>query len=451
MLEWNKLLMPLRLGKEGESLPEQELLGRTHFQRDYDRLIFSSPFRRLQNKTQVFPLPGSVFVHNRLTHSLEVASVGRSLGAIVSEKLFTPHNSSVPHYAVEVPIIVATACLAHDLGNPPFGHSGEDAIRHFFKQSRAKFESRLTPAELSDLEWFEGNANSLRLLTHTFKGRRSGGFGLSYATLASLVKYPWESTSMPEGKKKYGYFQAEKALFEQVASTMGLKMHNGESSAFCRHPLVYLVEAADDICYNIMDLEDAHKLSILSSEKVMALLMAFFEGPANAGMRDKISKTLKTVTDSNEQVSFLRALVISRLVDESGEVFIQNLPTIMAGEPFKPLLKGLSPESSVAIKTISQFSVKEIYNHRTVVEIELAGFKILTTLLEIFTNALLNPESDYSRKLLTRIPEQYDLGNESLYLNLLSIVDFVSGMTDTYALELYQNLTGISIPGISKG
>ncbi len=450
MLEWNKLLMPLRLGKEGESLPEQELLGRTHFQRDYDRLIFSSPFRRLQNKTQVFPLPGSVFVHNRLTHSLEVASVGRSLGAIVSDRLFASHNSSITRYTVEVPIIVATACLAHDLGNPPFGHSGEDAIRHFFKQNRAKFETRLTSAELSDLEWFEGNANSLRLLTHTFKGRRAGGFGLSYATLASLVKYPWESISMPEDKKKFGYFQAEKAVFEQLASAMGLRMHSSGLDTFCRHPLVYLVEAADDICYNIMDLEDAHKLSILSSEKVMALLMAFFEGPSNAVMRNKIAKTLKTVTDSNEQVSFLRALVISKLVDESGEVFIQNLPTIMAGEPFKPLLKGLSPESSAAIKSISKFSVKEIYHHRTVVEIELAGFKILTTLLEIFTHALQNPESDYSRKLLTRIPDQYDLDNESLYLNLLSVVDFVSGMTDTYALELYQNLTGISIPGISR-
>jgi len=441
--------MPMRLGKEAEALPELEILGRTHFQRDYDRLIFSSPFRRLQNKTQVFPLPGSVFVHNRLTHSLEVASVGRSLGAIVSEKLFAKKDHSLPLSAVEVPIIVATACLAHDLGNPPFGHSGEDAIRHFFKQNRDKFKNQLTETELSDLEWFEGNANSLRLLTHTFKGRRSGGFGLSYATLAALVKYPWESISMAEGKKKFGYFQAEKAIFEQIAAATGLERQIGLAS-YCRHPLVYLVEAADDICYNIMDLEDAHKLSILSSEKVMALLMAFFEGKANAGMRDKIAQTLNTVTDSNEQVSYLRALVISKLVAESGDLFIQNLPTIMTGKPFNPLLKGLCPESIAAIKTIAQFSVKEIYNHRTVVEIELAGFKILTTLLEIFTNALLNPSSDYSRKLLTRIPEQYDLDNESLYLNLLSIVDFVSGMTDTYALELYQNLTGISIPGISR-
>ncbi len=445
MLEWNRLLMPTRLGKEEEVLPEQEILGRTHFQRDYDRLIFSSPFRRLQNKTQVFPLPGSVFVHNRLTHSLEVASVGRSLGTIVYEKLHRQLGSS----GLEMPIIVATACLAHDLGNPPFGHSGEDAIRHFFKQNRDKFQNRLTASEISDLEWFEGNANSLRLLTHTFKGRRSGGFGLSYATLASLVKYPWESISMPEGKRKFGYFQAEKAIFEQIAAATGLERHVGQDS-FCRHPLVYLVEAADDICYNIMDLEDAHKLSILSSEKVMALLMAFFEGSSNAGMRNKIDETLKTVTDSNEQVSYLRALVISKLVAECGEVFVRNMPLIMDGKPTDPLLKGLCPESLAAIKTIAQFSVKEIYNHRTVVEIELAGFKILTTLLEIFTNALLHPESDYSRKLLTRIPEQYDLDNESLYLNLLSIVDFVSGMTDTYALELYQNLTGISIPGISR-
>ncbi len=445
MLNWDKLLLPLRLGKE-EDLPETEVPGRTHFQRDYDRLIFSSPFRRLQNKTQVFPLPGSVFVHNRLTHSLEVASVGRSMGSIVVDRL---EDSKYSQLFSEIPTIVSTACLAHDLGNPPFGHSGEDAIRHFFLQNSGKFEKELSYAQLLDLTQFEGNANSLRLLTHSFKGRRAGGFGLSYATMAALVKYPWESTQ-GVAKKKYGFFQADKAVFEQIASATGL-LHRGENTtSYCRHPLVYLMEAADDVCYNIMDLEDAHKLGIISTQRVKELLLDFFPESNSKNVRNRIESTLKVVTDSNEQVAYLRAMVINKLVEECSNSFVEFLPHIMAGEPVNPLMKNLPDESKGALSTISTISVREIYNHHSVVEIELAGFKILNTLLDIFTDALQHRDSSYAKKLLSRIPSQYELNNGSLYLDLLSVVDFVSGMTDTYALELFQNLSGISIPGISR-
>ena len=445
MLSWDKLLLPLRLGKEEEDLPETEVPGRTHFQRDYDRLIFSSPFRRLQNKTQVFPLPGSVFVHNRLTHSLEVASVGRSMGAVVVDRLQHTVDKEISQLFLEIPTIVSTACLAHDLGNPPFGHSGEDAIRHFFIQNSDKFEEHLNPAEFLDLMQFEGNANSFRLLTYSLKGRRTGGFGLSYATMAALVKYPWEST---EGvaKKKFGYFQADKAIFEQIMSATGLLNANG----YCRHPLVYLMEAADDICYNIMDLEDAHKLGIISTQRVMELLLAFFPETRQQGIRHRIEMTLRVVTDKNEQVAYLRAMVINRLVEECSSSFVEQLPQIMAGKPIAGLMKNLPQETKLAMDAISTLSVKEIYRHHSVVEIELAGFKILNTLLEIFTEALRHRESTYSKKLLSRIPSQYEMNNDSLYLDLLSVVDFVSGMTDTYALELYQNLSGISIPGISR-
>jgi len=333
ILRWDKLLLPLRLGKE-EDLPETEMPGRTHFQRDYDRLIFSSPFRRLQNKTQVFPLPGSVFVHNRLTHSLEVASVGRSMGSMVVDKLHDPHTKDIHQLYLEIPTIVSTACLAHDLGNPPFGHSGEDAIRHFFIQHSAKFENKLTTSELLDLTQFEGNANSFRLLTNNFKGRRIGGFGLSYATMAALVKYPWES-AQGTAKKKFGFFQADKAIFAQIMAATGLVNNNN----YYRHPLVYLMEAADDICYNIMDLEDAHKLGIISTQRIMELLLAFFPETMNSNIRHRIDTTLKLVTDKNEQVAYLRAMVINKLVKECSTSFIDHLPQIMDGQPIDGLMK----------------------------------------------------------------------------------------------------------------
>ena len=295
-MEWNSLLTTIRLGME--KYHDEKKDARSNFQRDYDRLIFSSPFRRLQNKTQVFPLPGSVFVHNRLTHSLEVASVGRSLGNNVYSQLkekyaAEPWNDKLR----EIGAIVAAACLAHDLGNPPFGHSGEKAISAYFSEgSGASLQEEMYQQQWDDLTHFEGNANSFRLLSHQFKGRREGGYALTYSTLASIVKYPYASTHAGN-KQKCGFFRSENETFEKIASE--LKLIKIEEGKYCRHPLVFLVEAADDICYQIMDIEDAHKLKILSDDETFDLCLNFF----NAEKQVKMRGTFEIVQDMNEQIA----------------------------------------------------------------------------------------------------------------------------------------------------
>ena len=289
-MNWNQLLSPVRLGME--NYHDRNRDNRNEFQRDYDRLIFSAPFRRLQNKTQVFPLPGSVFVHNRLTHSLEVASVGRSLGMNVSQSL----AATEPGYVDQIGFIVSAACLAHDLGNPPFGHSGEEAIATFFSEGKGQFLKN----EMSEVEWndcihFEGNANAFRLLAHQFNGRRPGGFVLTYSTLASIVKYPYSSVYADQKKQKFGFFEAERADFEKIAQELGIVRQPDNPNRYARYPLVYLVEAADDICYQIMDIEDAHKLKILTTDETKELFFSFFDD----AKRKKREDTLKMVSDVN--------------------------------------------------------------------------------------------------------------------------------------------------------
>ena len=270
MLDWKLLLSHSRLGIHEENSRNDDA-ARSQFQRDYDRIIFSSPFRRLQNKTQVFPLPGSIFVHNRLTHSLEVASVGRSLGNIIANGLLHKNINIHPSVLDGIGSIVSTACLAHDLGNPPFGHSGESAISHYFKKNNTHtIRTRISDEEFQDLIHFEGNANAFRLLTHQFTGRRQGGFALTYATIGTLLKYPCTSTDLQNGNspyEKYGVFQTEKETFTHIAEQLGLHKISENGTAYCRHPLAFLREAADDICYQIVDLEDAHRLGILSGEQ----------------------------------------------------------------------------------------------------------------------------------------------------------------------------------------
>lgn len=444
-MKWETLLCPNRWGstpQKVESLDET----RTHFQRDYDRLIFSSPFRRLQNKTQVFPLPGSVFVHNRLTHSLEVASVGRSLGnnivKVIREKEGNIHN----HLIEEIPTIVSTACLAHDMGNPPFGHSGEDAIRTFFKENAHKLQAQVSESEWTDLIRFEGNANALRLLTQKLEGRREGGFRLSKAILATILKYPYPSSVTD--RKKFGYFQSEQETFIDIATSTGLVATDATRNIYARHPLVYLVEAADDICYQIMDIEDAHKLSILSHEFVMELFLGFFDKELEASRIKQIEETLTEVTDKNEQIAFLRALVIGKLVGECTEAFRNSYEAIMHGEKVAALADQLSPVASKAMGKIAKTAVAQVYSYRSVVEIEIAGFKIMGTLLDALTDAINNPEKTLSRKIFSIVPAQYNLKEGSYYQRYMSMLDFVSGMTDVYALEFYRTIQGISIPGI---
>ncbi len=436
-MNWEQLLSTKRLGLEHYHRADSR--SRTEFQRDYDRIIFSSSFRRLQNKTQVFPLPGRIFVHNRLTHSLEVASVGRSLGNEVALKL--KHKSD--HLISDITGIVAAACLVHDLGNPPFGHSGEKVISAFFSEhSDAGFRKEFTPAQWNDLTNFEGNANAFRLLTHQYEGKRDGGFVMTYATLASTVKYPYHSSINPG--EKYGFFQSEKVIFDRIAAELGLELMDAEKGIYARHPLVYLVEAADDICYQIMDIEDAHKLDILSTEKTFELFLNFFDDKE----QDRLRKTAAKVGDENEQVSYLRASVIGKLVGACSDIFINHESEILRGTFSGTLIKNLNGAVGEAYKACSKVAVKQIYNSPEVVEIEIAGYKVLNTLMEVFVEAVRQPDKFYSKQLLSRIPKQYQVKGVPPYEMMQGVIDFVSGMTDVYALDLYRKITGISIPGV---
>jgi dGTPase len=441
-MDWNQLLSVKRLGKptSGKITPDT----RTQFQHDYDRLIFSSPFRRLQNKAQVFPLPGSVFVHNRLTHSLEVASVGRSLGNIISMKL-EERGENHPLLR-EIGAVVAAACLAHDMGNPPFGHSGEDAIKAYFETGNGKaLKQKMTGAQWKDLIYFDGNANALRVLSHQFNGRRPGGFALTYTMLASVVKYPYESVVAQ--KPKFGFFQSEKDIFIEIAEELGLKRIEKNGTQYARHPLVYLVEAADDICYQIMDVEDAHKLKILSHSETCEFYLNFYHKTEDQNTLESIKKTLEEVTDPNEQIAYLRAGVINKLTYDCVQVFLNNYGSIMDGNFTGSLIDNIPETSSMAMQSIKKVSRQRIYADQSVTDIELAGYKVISTITDHFVNAVMT-DSLYNKKLMKLFPEQFITGSDDCYSQVQSVVDFVSGMTDVYALDLYRKITGINIPGI---
>ncbi len=439
-MEWSKLISNKRLGQEESHYKRKD--DRTEFKRDYDRLIFSAPFRRLQNKTQVFPLPGSIFVHNRLTHSLEVASVGRSLGDGVARKLIQLHPELATTHIHEIGDIVSAACLAHDMGNPPFGHSGEKAIATYFSEGNGqKYKSLLSEEQWDDLTHYEGNANAFRLLTHQFKGRRKGGFVMTYSTLASIVKYPFTS-SHAGTKQKFGFFQSEAETYRRIASELGIAAKDTEGKIFARHPLVYLVEAADDICYEIMDIEDAHKLKLIPTSETKELLLNFF----NDQQKAHIQSIWDEIDDVNEQIVYLRSSVIGKLIKECVDTFIRNEASILDGTFSAPLIKHISPEASEAYKRCEQLSYKRIYNSKDVVDIELAGYKIISTLIDLFTTAAMNPDKAYSRLLLNRVSSQYEVLSPDVYTRIMAVLDFVSGMTDVFALDLFRKINGESIP-----
>jgi dGTPase len=438
-MTWHKLLSNKRFGMEDYHKKHDD---RTEFQRDFDRLIFSAPFRRLQNKTQVFPLPGKIFVHNRLTHSLEVSSVGRSLGLGVTRGLINKNGEkNYPDFFHELGSIVSAACLAHDLGNPPFGHPGEKAIATYFSEDAGlRLKDEMSKEEWNDIIKYEGNANAFRLLTHQFKGRRKGGFALTYSTLAAIAKYPYASIYTPENKHKFGFFQAEKDDFKKIADELG--MIEIAPYQYARHPLVFLVEAADDICYEIMDIEDAFKLKILSYEETKKLFMAFIS-------EDKIGRTneiLSKIDDKNEKITYLRSHIIGKLIEACVNVFVENEEKILQGKFESSLIKSLPKQLCEAYKACEKIAYARIYRSQAVVDIEVGGYNIIYTLIDKFTMAIMNPEKMYSKMLLPRVPEQYDFEAKTTYEKVLSVLDFVSGMTDVYALDLYQKITGQSLP-----
>lgn len=444
-MNWKQLISNKRLGQESRHAIRHD--DRSEFKRDYDRLIFSAPFRRMQNKTQVFPLPGSIFVHNRLTHSLEVASVGMSLGNDVAHCVMKTRPELADTLFTQIGTIVSTACLAHDMGNPPFGHSGEKAIQTFFTEGKGAYlKDRLSPELWNDITHFEGNANAFRLLAHRFKGRRDGGFVMTYTTLASIVKYPFASALAEKGHGKFGFFSTEADIFCRIADDLGIirKSADGCPAEYARHPLVYLVEAADDICYEIMDIEDAHKLKIVTYEETKRLFLDFFDEMGQNHIMQRIHD--EEITDDNEKVIYMRACVINALERACVDAFMRHEDEIMRGEFSDSLIDSIDDRLVKAYRNCTELSKKRIYKSKPVLDVELSGFKIMDSLMEVMTEAAVNPQRFYSRQLISRVSSQYDISAPDLETRIMAVIDYISGMTDVYALDIYQKINGISLP-----
>jgi dGTPase len=432
----------------------QNIVSRTDFQRDFDRIIFSSAFRRLQNKTQVFPLPGSVFVHNRLTHSLEVSSVGRSLGSLAGEFIVQNFENELTEdsknfYLYNLNNVIAAACLCHDIGNPAFGHSGEDAIASFFEKNESELKPKFTEKEWADLVNFEGNANAIRILTHKQTGKDEGGTQLTYTTLASIAKYPCEAIAKKKGhvnRKKFGFFQSEKQTFLNIANATKMMVESEEPTIFKRHPFVWLVEAADDICYNIIDMEDAHRLGIISTADCENLFMDLIKS-VNEKDAKRSSEKLLLFSNKNERISYLRAKVINALINKSTELYQQNFSEILDGTLNKALLDIFKSESE-SFQEVERFSIEKIYGHRSVVEIENAGYNVMYELLNHFIPPIIKEKSErkgFEKKALQLIPSQFIYEDGTVYEKVLGVLDFVSGMTDNFATDLYRKIKGIDI------
>ena len=444
-MEWINLLSPARLDDKEFSNSEY----RSEFERDVDRIIFSHPFRRLQDKTQVVPLPEHDFVHTRLTHSLEVSSVGRSLGKRVGEQLFAryPELNEKNITPFDIGSTVAAACLSHDIGNPPFGHSGEQAISEIFKKGHwATYAAeQCTAGEYEDLKNFEGNAQGFRLLA----GKGKDGLKLTVTTLGAFLKYPRESIltnpdNTKRSHKKYGFFQSEKALAAQLAHQTGLEKYASESLCFARHPLVYLTEAADDICYLIIDLEDAVRMRVVPEKVYVDLLAPILGDKFNA---EKYS----TMPTLNDRIGLLRALAINQLAASCASLYLDVEKELRTGK-LDQSLSDLIPEAGL-LKDISKFSVPNVYNSEQVLEIQAAGFKVLPGLMELFLPAAEaarlqggkpgNPVDKNNWELFKRRTE-IQSAPESFYDTAMLVIDFVSGLTDRHAIALYRKLTGVN-------
>lgn len=444
-MQWSELLKPVRLGcPDGTAACSNE---RTEFQRDSDRILFSTAFRRLHGKTQLFPFPDSDVTHTRLTHSLEAACVGRSLGTMVAEKI--PGCNVDPTLLAGV---VSAACLAHDIGNPPFGHSGEAAIQSFFKgPSGAKYVCMVSDADQKgDMREFDGNAAGFRILTHHKQVLTSnpGGLSLTLPTLAAYTKYPRTASASTEGLvgasgKKPGITHDSLSCFTKVAFTLGIRQRAERS--WYRHPLAFLAEAADDICYRIVDLEDAYKLRLVSHEEARATFLAICSHSGTHGDTTNICR----IRAKDQQIGYLRAKAINCLVHEVAHAFAGNLEAICECEFDRPLLDVVS--SSEDLADLCGLLKKYVYSYRPVLEVEAAGFHVLGGLLELFLEAAVDaPHSARSEKIRQLIPGQFlDEGErpfEDPYSGIMNIVEYVTCMTDSYAIDLYRMLTGISLP-----
>ena len=441
-MNWEQLLSLKRQGDMSKRLRIEQDDTRLGFEVDYDRIIFSSAFRSLQDKTQVIPLSKTDFVHTRLTHSLEVSVVGRSIGRLVGKKIIEkyPHLKEVHGFHMnDFGAIVAAAALAHDIGNPPFGHSGEKAIGEYFSIGNGKqYKEHLTEKQWQDLIDFEGNANGFSVLTSSRPGIE-GSLRLSYATLGAFTKYPKESLPKKPTKnisdKKYGFFQSDKDFFKEVADELGMISNKtGNDIGYERHPLAFLVEAADDICYTIIDFEDGINLGLVSEDFALEYLIKL--------VKDTIDTAkYQTLTTKEDRISYLRALAIGNLINDAVKVFIENEEAILKGE-FHFALTDKS-KYKAQMDDIIKLSVKNIYQSREVIEKELSGYQIINNLLDKFITAYNNNHegkaTNYDKLLLKILPEKHHLEKENLYDRLLHICHFISMLTDGKAV-LYNKI-----------
>jgi dGTPase len=452
-MDWRNLFIDKRPGDKTAGLAKD---ARSEYEKDFDRIVFSSSFRRLQDKTQVIPLPVSDFVHTRLTHSFEVSSVGRSLGKIVGSEIIKRNNLNDVINENDISNIAASASLAHDIGNPPFGHSGEDAIRNYFNNLEGnRFKSEINNEDKwADLVNFEGNANGFRLLTRN-NMRAGGEIRLTYSTLASFIKYPAKAnrdtnnvlTSGRISHKKFGYFISEKEIFEEIFSY--LKIEKITPYSYLRHPLAFLVEAADDICYRIIDFEDGLRIKLVPFETGIEILKSI--------ITDFDNNRFRSIEDERLQIGYLRAKVINELIRECSAIFLDNENDLLTGKFDRHLLD--ESKSISVLNEIEKISVEKIYNSENVLYIESAGFNVISGLLDMFIYAVndlyvygnkeLRRKKPQSAILIKLLPRQYlnnGIPDDDVYLRILKVCEFISGMTDSYAVSLYRKLNGIDIP-----
>ncbi len=445
-MNWEQLLSLKRYGDTNKRLRQEQDETRLGFEVDYDRIVFSQEFRSLQDKTQVIPLSETDFVHTRLTHSLEVSVVGRSLGRQVGQKILEkyPHLQNVHGYqANDFGAIVATAALAHDIGNPPFGHSGEKSIGEFFKTGAGKaYKAQLTDKEYQDLCDFEGNANGFKILTQSRPGRQ-GGLRLSYATLGAFTKYPKESLPKKPtnhiADKKYGVFQSDKEAFADVAKELGLINRSDNHLSFSRHPLAYLVEAADDICYTIIDFEDGINLGLIPEEYALEYLSKV--------IRDNIKpENYYALSNKEDRVGYLRALAIGALINDAVDIFMKNEDAILNGTFSSALLDKSKYEAQ--IRDIIKISVENIYQSEEVIDKEIAGYQIINKLLTVYTNAVNNSfsgtASNYDELILKSLPKTIDFSHNSLYQRLLAVCHYISLLSDSKAIQNFKKIEGVT-------
>ena len=446
-MNWENLLSLKRFGDTETRLRIDQDESRLGFEVDFDRIIFSDSFRSLQDKTQVVPLSNTDFVHTRLTHSLEVSVVARSLGRIVGRHILDKYPDLLEkgYRPNDFGAITAAAALSHDIGNPPFGHSGEKSIGEFFKSGPGQaFKDDLTDKQWQDLIDFEGNANGFKLLTESLNNIE-GGLRLSYATLGAFIKYPKESLPKKPTRnvadKKYGVFQADLSFFRELTGELGMRATgNGKDLAFSRHPLAFLVEAADDICYTIIDFEDGINLGLISEDYALEYLINL--------VRDNINtKKYNTLKNTKDRISYLRALAIGNLIQEAARIFIANEEKILSGDFHQSLLDKCRYEAQIT--DIIKLSVEKVYQSKEVVEKEVAGYQVIADLLEVFINAFNNAydntTSNYDRLILLMRPEKYRDIPESLYERLLSVCNMVANFSDSYAILLHKKIKGVDL------